>query len=153
VTLGTAIQQDSSPILLAADSGGGGGGGATAFLLLLGVLAFSYLILVRPQRKRMKQLQKTQSSLTEGAEVMTTAGLYATVVEFDDETVTLETAPGVHNRYVRAAVAKIITPVDEVVDETDDETGNEIEDEIEDEIDEAAEDDGDTPRDASRPKR
>ena len=149
MTLGTAIQQDSSPIHLAADSGGGGGGGATAFLLLLGVLAFSYLILVRPQRKRMKQLQKTQSSLTEGAEVMTTAGLYATVVEFDDETVTLETAPGVHNRYVRAAVAKIITPVDEVVDETDDETGNEIEDEI----DEAAEDDGDTPRDASRPKR
>lgn len=141
MTVATAMQPGTSPIHLAADSGGGGGG-VTAFLLLLGVLAFSYLILVRPQRNRMKQLQKTQASLTEGAEVMTTAGLYATVVEFDAETVTLETAPGVHNRYVRAAVAKIITPVDEAEDE--------IEDDLEDD---AAEDDGDTPQDASRPER
>lgn len=139
------MQAGTSPVHLAAASGGGGGG-ATALLLLLGVLLFSYLILVRPQRNRMKQLQKTQASLTPGAEVMTTAGLYATVVDFDDETVTLETAPGVHNRYVRAAVAKIITPGDETVDEAEDEIADEIEDE-------AAEDDGDTPQDASRPER
>ena len=116
------------PSLLAAEQTGGGGG-LTPLLLLVALAVFTYLILIRPQRNRMKQLQQTQASLAPGAEVMTTAGLYATVVDFDDETVTLETAPGVYNRYARAAVARLITP-------------GEAEDDAEDE----------TPEDASRPE-
>lgn len=119
-----------------------GSGGVTGLLLLVGVMVFAYLILVRPQRNRMKQMQKTQSSLTPGAEVMTTAGLYATVVDFDNDTVTLETAPGVHNRYVRAAVAKIVTPGDQPDDEA-----------LDDAEDEAADDDGEAPEGAFRPKQ
>ena len=96
--------------LLAAEQSGGGGSSLTPLLLLVVLGLFTYFVLIRPQRNRMRQLQQTQSTLTPGVEVMTTAGLYATVVDLDDETVTLETAPGVHNRYARAAVARILTP-------------------------------------------
>lgn len=89
------------------------GSSLTPLLLLLALGAFTYFVLIRPQRNRMKQLRQTQATLTAGVEVMTTAGLYATVVDFDDETVTLETSPGVHNKYARAAVARILTPGDE----------------------------------------
>ncbi len=164
MTLGTLT------LPLAAEQGGGGG--ITPLLLLLGLGIFTYFILVRPQRSRMKQLQRTQASLTTGVEVMTTAGLYATVVDFDDDSVTLETAPGVHNRYVRAAVAKIVTPVEDGVDEDVDDDdadvvdadadvvddGDDGADEVDDEVtdgddDEVTDGDDGAPEDASRSQR
>ncbi len=87
-----------------------GGSAVTPLILFLALGAVTYFMLIRPQRNRAKQLRQTQAVLSSGAEVMTTAGLYATVVSCDDETVTLETSPGVHSRYARAAVARIITP-------------------------------------------
>lgn len=97
----------AAPLLAAQKSNGSG---FTPLLLLLALGAVTYLMLIRPQRNRMKQLRQTQAVLSPGAEVMTTAGLYATVIACDDESVTLEVAPGVHSRYARAAVARIITP-------------------------------------------
>ena len=43
---------------------------------------------------------------------MTTAGLYGRIAQVDDDSVLLEVAPGVTNRYVRAAVARVVTPVE-----------------------------------------
>ncbi len=100
-----------------------GGGGITPLLLLAALIAFTYLILIRPQRSRMRQLQQTQATLAPGAEVITTAGLYATVVDLDEQTVTLEVAPGVHNRYDRRAVARVVTPPAEA-EVTDEETSS-----------------------------
>jgi len=76
------------------------------------LLAF-WLLILRPQRARMRAVQETQSALHVGVQVITTAGLYGTVVALDDETVTLEVAPGVRNKYVRAAVGRVITPTSE----------------------------------------
>ncbi len=92
----------------AAQQSSGSGIAPLVLLLLLG--GVTYLMLIRPQRRRARQLRETQAVLLPGAEVMTTAGLYATVIAFDDDTVTLETSPGVHSRYARAAVARILTP-------------------------------------------
>lgn len=140
MTLVTATQYGYAYSPMAAEQGGGSG--FTPLLLLLGLGVFTYFILVRPQRNRMKQLHQTQATLIPGAEVMTTAGLYATVVDFDDDSVTLETAPGVHNRYARAAVARIITPVDDALVDADEVA-----------TDEGAEDDDETPDGAARPER
>ena len=78
--------------------------------LLLIVVAFWFLIL-RPARKRQAEQQAVVSALAPGARVMTTAGLFGTVVAVEGTEVELEIAPGVVVRYVTAAVAK----VDEVV--------------------------------------
>ncbi len=97
----------ASHLVVAASSSKGSG--LTPLFLLLGLFAFTYLILIRPQRNRAKALRETQATLAPGSEIMTTAGLYATVVEIGDDSVTLETSPGVHQRYARAAVARVIT--------------------------------------------
>ncbi len=82
--------------------------GALLFPVLL-VAAF-YLLAVRPQRNRMRQLQRAQAELAPGREVMTTAGLYATVVDVAEDSVRLEIAPGVTARFARAAIARTVDP-------------------------------------------
>ncbi|HEX2771852.1 MAG TPA: preprotein translocase subunit YajC, partial [Micromonosporaceae bacterium] len=49
-----------------------------------------------------------QSGIGPGDEIVTIGGLYGTVISVDDETVTLEVAPGVHTRYARPAIARVV---------------------------------------------
>jgi preprotein translocase subunit YajC len=76
-------------------------------LLALFILA-AYFLIIRPQQRRRKQVESLQSSIAPGDEVVTVAGLYGTVVEIDDKTVTLEVAPGVTNRYARQAIGQVV---------------------------------------------
>ncbi len=80
---------------------------AVFFLLLL---VGMYLLLIRPQRARARALAEVRSSLTPGTQVMTTAGLHATVAEIDGDTVLLEIAPGVRARFASAAVIRVLEP-------------------------------------------
>ena len=92
--------------LIAAESTGAGGAITLLFPLLL-IVAF-FMIAVRPQRQRQRQLQQVQAALAPGVEVMTTSGLFGTVTAVDDETVTLEVAPRVRVRVLRAAIARTV---------------------------------------------
>jgi preprotein translocase subunit YajC len=83
--------------------------------LVLLVVVF-YFLLIRPQRKRQQEATKMQNSLSPGTRVMTTTGLFATVVAVDHEDVILEIAPGMETRWVKAAIGRVITP-GEPVDE------------------------------------
>jgi preprotein translocase subunit YajC len=74
--------------------------------ILLGVVF--YLLILRPQRVRQRQLAQTQSALAPGVRVMTTGGLYATVSAVETDAVLLEIAPGVVCRYVKPAVARVL---------------------------------------------
>ncbi|MEU1719100.1 preprotein translocase subunit YajC [Actinomadura sp. ATCC 39365] len=79
--------------------------------LILLVVVF-YFLLIRPQRKRQQEAQQMQNSLTPGARVMTTTGLFATVVAVDNEDVVLEVAPGIETRWVKAAIGRVVQPGD-----------------------------------------
>ncbi|GAA1644740.1 hypothetical protein GCM10009733_047360 [Nonomuraea maheshkhaliensis] len=79
--------------------------------LILLVVVF-YFLLIRPQRKRQQEAVQMQNSLTPGARVMTTTGLFATVVAVDNEDVILEVAPGIETRWVKAAIGRVVTPGD-----------------------------------------
>ena len=86
--------------------------GSSSYFLLLIVLVFVgfYFLMIRPQRRRQQAAQQQQRTLTPGAEVRTTAGMYATVVAVDGDDVILEVAPGVESRFMRRAVMEVITP-------------------------------------------
>jgi preprotein translocase subunit YajC len=96
------------------------GGGSSIMPLLMIVLLFGvmYFMMIRPQQKRRRDAQQMQSTLGPGAEVVTIGGLYGTIVDTDAETVTLEAAPGVHVRYARQAVARVISQPETVSPET-----------------------------------
>lgn len=95
--------------------------GLVSLLPLLLIIVVFYFILIRPQRNQQKQRAQLQRSLTPGERVMTNAGLYATVVTVDDDSVVLEIAPGVECRYVKAAVAQRMDAVgNEAIGKSDD---------------------------------
>ena len=75
-------------------------------ILLIGVVF--YLLIMRPARNRQKKQQQMISALQPGARVMTTAGIYGTIVEIDDENASIEIAPGVVIRAVKAAIGRVL---------------------------------------------
>lgn len=77
-------------------------------LLLLAMLGGLLLLMFSRTRKQQREMQQVQAGLTVGVEIMTTSGLYATVVALDDRTVLLETAPGQRSRWDRRAVVRVL---------------------------------------------
>jgi preprotein translocase subunit YajC len=89
-------------------------------LLMFGLLGVMMYFMTRRQRRAQEQQMQLQNSLTVGDRVMTTSGLYGTVVDADDNTtVTIEIAPGVETEWLRAAVREKVGPVEET-DDTED---------------------------------
>lgn len=80
-------------------------------LPLLIIVVLLYLVMIRPQQRRQRQMMNLQRQLTPGQRVMTNAGLFATVSAVEDDHVVLEVAPGVECRFTKAAVVQVVTPV------------------------------------------
>lgn len=95
-------------MLYATDQATGSGGSLLTFLPIVLLIAAMYFLMIRPQSRRRREAQEMQSRLAPGDEVQTVGGLYATVIAVDDESVTLEGAPGVTMRYARGAIARVI---------------------------------------------
>jgi preprotein translocase subunit YajC len=108
-------------LLQAAAQGGQGGFNPLTLALPILLLVFFWFVMIRPQRKRQQEAQRMQSDLQPGQEVMTAAGLYATIQSVGEDTVMLETSPGVTQRYTRRAIVQIIPPADESADDGADE--------------------------------
>jgi preprotein translocase subunit YajC len=90
-------------------------------VLLFGVM---YFMMIRPQQRRRREAEQMQAALGPGDDVVTVGGMHGTVIAVDDEVVTLEVAPGVHVRYARPAIARVVSrpsavTEDEVVDSSD----------------------------------
>jgi preprotein translocase subunit YajC len=86
------------------------------FVLIIGAM---YVLVIRPAQRRRRDVEQLQNTLGVGAEVVTVGGLYGTIVEIDGDTVLLEVAPGMINRYARAAIGKVVTPVPAASAETE----------------------------------
>jgi preprotein translocase subunit YajC len=93
---------------------------STLILIALMVIAF-YLLIMRPQRKRQQEIQRTLSALTPGQRVMLGSGLFGTVVAVGERQVVLEISPGTELTVLKQAVARVVTEGDEdtAVDESD----------------------------------
>jgi preprotein translocase subunit YajC len=112
-------------VVFATDQTGGGGGGLLTFLPIILLVVLMYFLMIRPQSKRRREAQQMQSQLAPGDEVQTVGGLFATVVDVDDEAVTLTPSPGVELRFARGAIARVINrqATEEDVADDEEETG------------------------------
>jgi preprotein translocase subunit YajC len=85
-----------------------------AFALPLLLLVGFYFLLIRPQRNRQRAQQALIAALEVGDEVLTTGGIFGTIVEIDDEGVlTVEIAPGTRVRILRQGIAQRFVEEDE----------------------------------------
>jgi preprotein translocase subunit YajC len=104
---------DVQAMLVAAtvtQNNGSSGIGSFLPLIIIVVLVFFFM---STQRRRQRAHQETLASLLPGTLVVTTAGLYATVVEVDGGDVLLEVAPDVVCRFARTAITRVVSVPDD----------------------------------------
>ena len=93
-----------TPVILEATNSSGGS--AVSLLILPLMMVGMYFLLIRPQRKRMKQQASMQTSLGEGDEIITTSGMYGFITGFDGDVVWLEIDDNIQIRVARAAIQR-----------------------------------------------
>ncbi|WP_188206266.1 preprotein translocase subunit YajC [Alkalibacillus aidingensis] len=75
----------------------------TLMPILLFVLLF-WVILIRPQQKRQKQISEMQNNLEKGDEIITIGGLHGKVHALDEGTIVLEVNDGQKLTYDRSSI-------------------------------------------------
>ena len=127
-----------SSLLAQSSSGAQQSGGLLGLLFPLVLIGgVFYFLLLRPQRAQRQRQQQLQSALDVGDEIVTIAGMYGTITDIDDDddSVTVEIAPGTRVRMVRRAISQRLTEdepghaedgdgQDEAGDDTDEEAEN-----------------------------
>jgi preprotein translocase subunit YajC len=100
----------SRPILLAADSGVGGG--LFQFLILFGPLFLVwYFLVILPQQRQRRKTQDMLANLKTGDRVLTSGGLYGTIVGFRENVVVqLQVAKDVRIDVARSAITGLQNP-------------------------------------------
>ena len=82
-----------------------------AYLVILVILAGMLFLSSRNRQRRVTAEAERVERIGVGAQVMTTSGLYGTVVaRNDDETVQLSVAPGVELKWALAALREVPPP-------------------------------------------
>ena len=92
-------------------------GSPFSFLVLLLLPLLMYFLLIRPQRKRMKQQAALQSEITTGDEVITSSGIYGFISAVEDDFFWLEIDDDVQIRIAKAAVQGKVAVKDDADDE------------------------------------
>jgi preprotein translocase subunit YajC len=93
-------------ILLQLGGGGAASGGAgwSMPLLFIGMIAIMYFLMIRPQQKKQKEVQKMRESLKVGDRVITSGGMYGKIKEVDDTAFIIEIADGVRVKVDKASI-------------------------------------------------
>lgn len=89
----------------------GGMSGVILLVYLIGIVAFFYFVLIRPQRKEQKRMDALLASMAVGDSVMTTSGFYGVIIDIDeeDQTVVVEFGSNKNCRIImnKTAIAQI----------------------------------------------
>jgi preprotein translocase subunit YajC len=81
------------------------GGGPAAMLPMVMIFVVFYLMLIRPQQKKQRELQDWLKQLKKGDEVVTTGGLIGKISGLTDNTVTLELQEKVRVKILRSHIS------------------------------------------------
>jgi preprotein translocase subunit YajC len=99
----------------AATGAGAGAPGPASFLIGIApwllVFVIFYVLMIRPQQKRVKDHQKALAAIKKGDEIVTAGGIRARVSRLiDDNEAEVEIAQGVKVRVVKTTIAQVLTP-------------------------------------------
>jgi preprotein translocase subunit YajC len=107
----------TEPILMsmvqAAPAAGEPGGTAAMLMgILPWVLIFLifYMLMIRPQSKRMKEHQATIAAVKKGDEVITGGGIRGRVTKVTDDEVEVEIAPSTRVKIVKSTLTHVVKP-------------------------------------------
>ena len=87
------------------------GGGLVQLLPFVLIFGIFYFLLILPQQRQRKKLQEMLSNLKTGDRVLTSGGVYGTIVGFKDATVVqLQVASQVKLEVARSAITGLQSP-------------------------------------------
>lgn len=89
-------------------------------LMMAGVFAFMYFLIIRPQQRKMREQQEAVNALGPGTRVLMQSGIYGTLTYVGDRQAIVELAPGAEVTILKAAILRAVT-ADEEEFEFDDE--------------------------------
>ena len=79
---------------------------------MLGMIAFIfYFMMIRPNQKREKERREMLGKLSKGDKVITTSGIYGSVIGLSEKTVVLRVSeePNVKMEFLRGAIAQVMS--------------------------------------------
>ena len=106
----------------AAPAGGGGLFGPNAITSLMpfiAMFAIFYLLLIRPQQKKQRDLRQKLQNLKRGDRVITSGGIYGTVIKIRNDIVHLEIADQVRIRINKSSISDLVAETDKVFEEAE----------------------------------
>lgn len=84
------------------------GGGIMQIVMLVGLFAVMYFLLIRPQKKRQKEHQQLIESVAKGDEVVLTSGMLGKIVEVGEVYLTVDVGSDVKLKFQKAAVHAVL---------------------------------------------
>ena len=75
-----------------------GGSMMSTLVMFVVIIAIMYFMMIRPQRKRQKEIENFRKGLQPGQDVVTSGGIYGKIKEVDNGIVVLEVSKGVDIR-------------------------------------------------------
>jgi len=82
----------------------GGLGSYTMLIFIVLIFAVMYFVMIRPQRKRMKEQQDMMAKLKKGDSVVTASGIYGQIESVKEDSVVLKIESGATIRVSRSSV-------------------------------------------------
>lgn len=79
-----------------------------------------YFLMIRPQNKKQKELQKLLASLKKGDKVITHGGIHGTISNVKEDTVTIKVDDNCRIEFTRSAIASVVNPKPTVVEMKED---------------------------------
>lgn len=97
-------------LLLMGPQGGEQGGGGFSFFIFLGLFfLIIYFFMIRPQQKKAKDQKNFLTDLKKGDRVVTIGGIYAKIIEMNEETYLLEIDNNVKIRVDKSVISLDMT--------------------------------------------
>jgi len=94
-----------------------GGGGLLGFLPFILIIVIFYFLLIRPQAKRQKNLQKMLQAVKKGDRIVTAGGVHGKVVGTRDNILIVEIDNNVKIELDRGSVGRIVTAGEDYSDD------------------------------------
>ena len=99
-------------MMMQAAPAGDSGGAIAAFIQFfpfIAIFAIFYMLMIRPQQRRVKEHQSSIAAVKKGDEVVTGGGIRGRVTKVTDDEAEVEIAAGVRIRVVKSTISQVLS--------------------------------------------
>jgi len=88
-----------------------GSGGLSLIIMMVAIFAIMYFLMIRPQQKKQKELQRFRNELKKGDKVVTIGGIFGSVEEIGENYVMMRVDTNVHIKVAKSSIVKDFSDV------------------------------------------